>query len=476
FHDKFSYLFDVYRDVSTAFLGDGAPPGGHMTIAAFVRFCIDVQIFPNLIDFNSLLCIFRSAESVGDIFRSDLKQCMVKDPSESKFQPGDVVQLVKNATADSVFGPHEIRVGEPLKVVGIDVSDIDSEAVRVMTTKGKKHWIRLDAVVSADRPFEIRLPRKRQTINESAQKAVWVNKSFEDMCEVEKRSLFILSSFAEYLEKRKLRSKDFFTKFDESSDGTIDADELFQGIVFMCLGGNIRTSITTTLPSKEEVGSLFSLIDHDGGGTIDYAELDTVLKTVTERMARNAKGENIFLKDITEMTPGELAAEKFFVPLFEKLEQKGKKVFATVRSAYSKFYQNSTEEQALVNKAPASRSRAAAPESSSSKSGDFWEPSRRQLEDFQRCFAEWSAQGRGKLREIDFRSFLLQIGVELTPAQARCLWSDVAAEGVCLLSYDEALLAFRQVMEAPVQFRKAPAAAPPRQTPAEALATSAAEQ
>ncbi|CAE7263880.1 amt, partial [Symbiodinium necroappetens] len=74
--------------------------------------------------------------------------------------------------------------------------------------------------------------------------------------------------------------KDFFSKFDESGDGSIDAEELMKGITFMSLAGNLRTSISTPPPDLKEVEQLFRLIDADGDGTLDYMELDIVMKTV----------------------------------------------------------------------------------------------------------------------------------------------------------------------------------------------------
>lgn len=119
--------------------------------------------------------------------------------------------------------------------------------------------------------------------------------------------------------------------------------------------------------------------------------------------------------------------------------------------AYSQFYERSSAEQGLVNR----------PSSTAGSAGAGGEPTRRQLEDFQQAFAEWS-EGRGGLRATDFRRLLMQVGADLSQAQARCLWNDVAADdGVQRLNYDQALSAYRQVLGAPVQFKAPPGSAPP---------------
>jgi len=125
---------------------------------------------------------------------------------------------------------------------------------------------------------------------------------------------------------------------------------------------------------------------------------------------------------------------------------------------YGQFYQSSTAERGLINKGPPG---GQADKREASQAGDFWQPTRQQLDKFQGSFAEWS-QGRGVLRETDFRHFLLDVGVELSVAQARCLWQEAApSECTSSFSYENALLAYRKVMEAPVQFKASKGAAPP---------------
>lgn len=120
---------------------------------------------------------------------------------------------------------------------------------------------------------------------------------------------------------------------------------------------------------------------------------------------------------------------------------------------YKQFYESSAAEKALMNKSQKEAGGALA-------SGDFWEPTRQQLEHFQRSFAEWS-QGRGSLAEFDFRRFLFDLKVELTVAQTKCLWQEVVPAGSTRLEYAQAVAAYRKVMEAPVDFKSSNGAAPP---------------
>ncbi|CAL1134920.1 unnamed protein product [Cladocopium goreaui] len=114
---------------------------------------------------------------------------------------------------------------------------------------------------------------------------------------------------------------------------------------------------------------------------------------------------------------------------------------------YGQFYDSTRTERGLVNKVTTPVS-------------DCWHPSSAELDKFQGCFAAWSV-GRGGLKESDFRHFLLELDIKLTIAQARCLWKDLTEAGDEQLSYEQALLAYCKVREAPVVFKTSRGAAPP---------------
>jgi len=242
---------------------------------------------------------------------------------------GDVVELPSFLKGGKKGG--KVKPGDPLKVIAVDCSDVDAEAVLVMTARLKKLWVKMGAIIKAEKNFVS--SDKAKATAKVASKATWINKSFEEMTDLEKRSLTILSSFADYMTSRKVRAKDFFSKFDESGDGQIDSEELMKGITFVSLSGSLRTSISSPPPSLEEVEQLFRLIDADGDGTLDYVELDIVMKTVQERKSKQGRGANFFIKDDAEMTELEKAALDFFVPLWNYLEANKK----TVKDIYSKF-------------------------------------------------------------------------------------------------------------------------------------------
>eukprot|EP00930_Biecheleria_cincta_P088811 TRINITY_DN7806_c0_g1_i2.p1 TRINITY_DN7806_c0_g1~~TRINITY_DN7806_c0_g1_i2.p1 ORF type:complete len:1074 (+),score=155.96 TRINITY_DN7806_c0_g1_i2:285-3224(+) len=322
FYSEFTTLFEVYCDESTDFLGNAVPVGGHMSHQAFLRFCIDFRLFPDLVDLNTFACLYQSAENSHEVSRSRIKRHMAKIPGHCQISQGSVVQLLQKIVApgskDLVVKP-----GDPLKVLAIDSMDIDSEAALLVTTKGKKVWAKLNEVISCEKSFFAKPCIEKEKGRDHSFRATWINKPFCEMSPAEQRSLTIISSFSEFVTSQKLRSKDFFSKFTDGDSSSLNVSDLMRGCTFMCLGGTLRTSVSTAPPSLEEVQELFTLIDTDGGGRLEYAELDLVIKLVQERKARNSRQENIFLKDTPDMTATELAARDFFVPLYKEMESRG---------------------------------------------------------------------------------------------------------------------------------------------------------
>ncbi|CAJ1374337.1 unnamed protein product [Effrenium voratum] len=104
-------------------------------------------------------------------------------------------------------------------------------------------------------------------------------------------------------------------------------------ISFMSLEGSLRTSVTSPAPSLEEVEQLFKLIDADGDGSLDYMELDIVMKTVQERKSKQNRASNFFVKDEAEMTELEKIALHYFVPLWNYMEAHR----WTVKDFFAKF-------------------------------------------------------------------------------------------------------------------------------------------
>eukprot|EP00930_Biecheleria_cincta_P034927 TRINITY_DN24069_c0_g1_i1.p1 TRINITY_DN24069_c0_g1~~TRINITY_DN24069_c0_g1_i1.p1 ORF type:complete len:1326 (+),score=257.20 TRINITY_DN24069_c0_g1_i1:52-4029(+) len=319
FYDCFSTLFETYTDVSTEFMQHVAH-GGHLSQEGFLRFCIDFGLFPELVDLNSLCCFLVSAESTQEVSRNYIKSRVQKDKSFCPFEAGSIVQIIPRSTLqgkrESSTPGDTVKPGEPLKVLALDFTDVDAEAAFLVTQRGRKLWARLWDIELSSKPFFAKPgPDKK----EQAFRALWINKPIDDMTPGEQKGLTILAAFSDFMATNKLRSKDFFGRFDEDESGCIGVDELFKGVTFMCLGGTLRTSSGTPPPSPDEVQTLFDLIDEDGGGSLDYRELDIVIKTVQERKARHGK-ENIFLKESADMTDSELAATDFFVPLYHILE------------------------------------------------------------------------------------------------------------------------------------------------------------
>lgn len=130
--------------------------------------------------------------------------------------------------------------------------------------------------------------------------------------------------------------------------------------------------------------------------------------------------------------------------------------------AYRQFYNMSGVEKKLVQnmsansmlEGPSREQRLA----NRTASGDG--PSQDQIEKFQQAFAMWGGVQQGGLRSSDFRSLLKQLGVALSPAQARALWKEhEAKEGTQRMAYEDVMQAYLQVTNSSITFDRAPGAA-----------------
>eukprot|EP00913_Durusdinium_trenchii_P026451 g24817.t1 len=78
----------------------------------------------------------------------------------------------------------KVKPGDPLKVIAVDCSDVDAEAVLVMTARLKKLWVKMGAIKKAEKNFVS--SDKAKATAKVASKATWINKSFEEMSDQEK--------------------------------------------------------------------------------------------------------------------------------------------------------------------------------------------------------------------------------------------------------------------------------------------------
>jgi len=169
--------------------------------------------------------------------------------------------------------------------------------------------VRCCELVKSSQTFVLELETERE--KELPVGVSWIHCDLSDMSELELRTLSILAAVDEWILERRVRCRDVFGMVDKDGTGDIGPKEIFMGIQLMSLDSP---------PTYEEVEAMMPLLDADHSGEVNMKELDMALLAVRERKGRHRKSENLFLKGREEMTPVELAAEQFFVPLESVLQ------------------------------------------------------------------------------------------------------------------------------------------------------------
>lgn len=294
-------MFRAYSDVPTDFLKSKQTGiGGHMSYGGFMRFCIDFGLFPTVVDFNSLQCIYRSADCAQDLTREDILDVMERDKNTLKFKVDDVVELDDHAVAQQK-GPG-LRFGEPGLIIAVDY-DKETQACRVMTRQGKKRWYQFEDLKHCGGTFRLIEAKAEKDV---ATRCEWVNRDIGEMSDIEIKAMSLLSAMEDWMSDHRLRVRDVFGMIDQSGDRGLSGKEILKGVEFMSL---------ENCPSLQDMEQILELIDDDGSGEIEINELDTVLMAVRERKARQKKFGNFFMKPPSEMTAVENAAAEFFMPL-----------------------------------------------------------------------------------------------------------------------------------------------------------------
>mmetsp|Transcript_7115 Transcript_7115/g.17670 ORF Transcript_7115/g.17670 Transcript_7115/m.17670 type:complete len:1323 (+) Transcript_7115:24-3992(+) len=314
FFDVFTEIFQAYSDVSTSFLGRSTLSNGHMSRAAFMQFCIDFGMFPTIVDFNTLQCIYHCAESTVALTTAEITSCMSMDPSRRRFAVGQAVEILPTVCSrPSVDLEVSLKPGQVVQIIEI-CYEAESQACRVLTADNRKVWVLMEDIIETEKPFRFaRSGDGRGSMEGLGQTVEWVSKDFDEMTDKELYAMSILSCMEDWMGSHKMRSRDVFAQINKNNDGHIGDAEFAQGL---------RSVPLEEPPTDEQVADILEILDDDGNGSLEYAELDAVLVAIRERKARHRKAASYFLKPDHEMTPSELIAARFFLNFTKALDAK----------------------------------------------------------------------------------------------------------------------------------------------------------
>lgn len=269
----FYELFRAYADIPMS----SPEEDGHMTLAAFLRFCDDFGLFPTKVDFQTAQWLYNSAII-----------CTEDKIDSSSSTAGDAI------AADT---------------------DAEKMVLKAKAGRGRKKprgRERADSAISA----QLVAPPPPHMVLWSGKwlkgHLAWLTKDHGEMSDAELRCARLLEPLNEWMSYRQLMSRDVFSSKLPQGCTDIGLEAFLAVVEFMHLEDP---------PSKEELAELMTLISPNGKEEIDYHSFDTALMIMQKKKENLDRATNSFLKDYKDMSQAEYSACLFFKELQFLLEK-----------------------------------------------------------------------------------------------------------------------------------------------------------
>lgn len=267
----FAKIFDVYCDVPTA---QGL---GHMTFSAFLRFCRDVELFPEIMDFQTLRSLYDAAEST-----LPTKRVQGDERSSVKGRQGLRVSAGSGAKRHRQGSSSSLSRGSS----GSLPQHLEACAPRPLVL-WEGRWLRGEVA--------------------------WLVGDAADMSQTEASCFSLFSAIEEWIADRGTTIQELFAFFDHQ--GGLIAAEDFEVVV-------CSLDLEAT-PSRAELKCIADSLASGSGKTIDIPTLEQILTVIRRQKAKVASDANRFLLPPAEMTPIERTALAFLDSLLSAAELKG---------------------------------------------------------------------------------------------------------------------------------------------------------
>lgn len=253
FGDLFKHLFDVYRDVPVS------ASEGHMTLKAFLRFCSDFGLFPQIVDFQTLQWLYSMAEGCRyhTIQRRVLQRSKSDDHKHQGRRRGKAASIAKD---DGIL------------------------------FSGK--WLKSHLA--------------------------WLTKEMASMAEDELAAASILWAMDDWLESQRLQLHEFFAFLDGSLKA-VTAEDLCVGIDFMALEdppphADVRRLAQLLQPQQPG--------PEREGPDVELETLQMAIMAIGRQKEKLNKSMNCFMKDFSKMTKAESTASIVFKEIWQLLDSR----------------------------------------------------------------------------------------------------------------------------------------------------------
>jgi len=277
----FNQLFEAYADLP---MPDGS---GSMSLKGLLRCCCDFDLFPDRVDYKTILWIYNSAEGC--------REMAVGPPPPSRAESTSPKKL-KKVRSRTWSGAASDRSGSKVGTSRKSLASGKSRKSKNNAGKGNtEHCILFHG----------------KWIKEHL---AWMAKGPEAMSPAELRALAILTAAGNWMECNCLTAAELLAYFDDDGNGALSADELSIAIQFMSFENP---------PTKEDIEDIFSRLLPPLAVELDLETLGMAFLAVSKKEEANSGAANVMVKDLAKMSKEQSNAAIFFRELMQYMQNHG---------------------------------------------------------------------------------------------------------------------------------------------------------
>lgn len=284
FSDLFRTFFDAYADVPVS------ATEGHMTLMAFLRFCNDFDLFPDMVDFQTVQWLYNTAEGCGYVSPEAMLKRGTIDPKD-----GPLGSPTRGSVASS---PDASKRGSLLR-----------EAASTMAKKRK-------SIVKSQQQQEDGILFCGKWLKSNL---AWLTKDPGGMTADEATMTATLWAMDEWLQDMRMQVQEVCSFLSPPGTNTMTAEDFRVLVDFMQLEdppspGDIRRLAAALAPQPPPSGQEKPMVD--------IGMFQMAITAVGKLKERRNRAANCFMKDFSKMSRLESNALVFFRELWHTIEYK----------------------------------------------------------------------------------------------------------------------------------------------------------
>ncbi|CAJ1335275.1 unnamed protein product [Effrenium voratum] len=258
----FRQLFEAYADLP---MPDGT---GGMSLKGLLRCCCDFDLFPDRVDYKTILWIYNSAEGCKELGPL---------PEEPKKPP-----VKKGRTRTWSGSTQGDRTKSRMKKAKSGANKGDTSTCILYHGK----WIK--------------------------DHLAWMTKTASEMTSSELRAIAILTAAARWMECQCLTSNELLAYFDDDGNAALSSEELSTAIQFMSFEDP---------PTQDDIEDVYQKLLQPKAQELDLETIGMAMTAVSKKEEHGSAAASVMIKDMAKMSKEQTNAATFFREMIGYLQK-----------------------------------------------------------------------------------------------------------------------------------------------------------